>query len=78
MLLRVRTGLGKHPGFLIIDTPGTAEVDEADFAAMAQDIARIHQEYGAQVQILLATARPEARQHLPADRMALPANGAFF
>ncbi len=78
MLLRVRTGLGKHPGFLIIDTPGTAEVDEADFTAMAQDIARIHQEYGAQVQILLATARPEARQHLPADRTALPADGAFF
>lgn len=78
MLLRVRTGLGKHPGFLIIDTPGTSEVDEADFAAMAQDIARIHQEYGTQVQILLATARPEARQHLPVDRTALPADRAFF
>ncbi len=78
MLLRIDEQMGKHPGFLIIDTPGTAEVDEADFIAMAKDLVRIHQQYGGQVQILLATARQEALQHLPAEIVATPADGVFF
>lgn len=65
MLLQVRHGLGRHPGFLIIDTPGTAEVNEVDFIAMTKDLATIHQIYGEQLQILMATARPEALAHLP-------------
>jgi hypothetical protein len=65
MLLNVRHGVGRHPGFLIIDTPGTAEVNEADFIAMTKDLVTIHQIYGAKMQILLATARPEALAYLP-------------
>ncbi len=65
MLLQARHGLGRHPGFLIIDTPGTAEINEADFGAMTKDLARIHATYGEQVQILMATARPEALHYLP-------------
>ncbi len=65
MLLQVRQGVGRHPGFLIIDTPGTAEVNEADFVAMTKDLATIHNIYGDRLQILLATARPEALAHLP-------------
>jgi hypothetical protein len=78
MLLQVRSGLGKHPGFLIVDTPGTAEVNEADFISMNRDLANIHAEYGEQVQILLATARPEAIDHLPAEIVERPVNGTFF
>ncbi|MBX3082457.1 MAG: hypothetical protein KF716_12545 [Anaerolineae bacterium] len=79
MLLQVRSGLGKHPGFLIIDTPGTAEVNDADFVAMNRDLANIHAEYGDQIQILLATARPEALAHLPPDVTEQPAAlGTFF
>jgi len=65
MLLQSRDGLGRHPCFLIIDTPGTAEVNEADFAAMTKDLARVHATYGDQVQILMATARSEALHYLP-------------
>ncbi len=64
-LLGARDGLGRHPTLLIIDTPGTAEVNEADFVAMTKDLARIHALYGDQIQILMATARPEALHHLP-------------
>jgi hypothetical protein len=79
MLLQARAGLGKHPGFLIIDTPGTAEVNHTDFIAMNRDLANIHAEYGDQVQILLATARAEALDHLPAEVVAKPGEqGAFF
>jgi hypothetical protein len=77
MLLQARHGLGKHPGFLIIDTPGTAEVNEADFVAMTQDLARINAEYGDHVQILVATARPEALQFLPPE-VTVSAIGARF
>lgn len=67
MLLQVRTGLGKHPGLLIIDTPGTAEVNDADFVAINRDLANLNAEYGDQVQILMATARPEAIEALPSE-----------
>lgn len=78
MLLQIRAGLGKHPAFLIIDTPGTAEVNDADFIAMTRDLTRFHQDFGSQVQILLATARPEAGDYLPPDTLAKPINGTFF
>jgi len=80
MLLQIRNGLGKHPGFLIIDTPGTAEVDEADFVAMTKDLTRINTEYGTQVQIIMATARQEAIQNLPPEVTATTttAQGVFF
>lgn len=79
MLIQVRAGLGKHPGFLIIDTPGTAEVDEADLVAMTRDLVNIYDEFGDQVQILLATAREEALQYLPpAVVQRTNGEGTFF
>jgi hypothetical protein len=78
-LIQVRAGVGKHPGFLIIDTPGTAEVDAPDLIAMIRELSRVHNEYGDKVQILLATARDEAAEALPVGRIERPsANGAFF
>jgi hypothetical protein len=77
-LLRTNNGVGRHPGFLVIDTPGTSEVDEADFVAITEHIANIHRAYGGQIQILLATARPEAVSYLPAELVAKAENGAFF
>lgn len=78
MLLQVRNGMGKHPAFLIIDTPGTAEVNEADFVAMTRDLASVHSIYGSKLQILLATARPEALEHLPAGVAAVVEDGKTF
>ncbi len=78
MLLHASNGMGKHPGFLIIDTPGTAEVNEADFAAMTRDLANINRVFGSQIQILLATARTEAMEHLPKELTEMPTNGTFF
>ncbi|MHB8626221.1 MAG: ATP-binding protein [Aggregatilineales bacterium] len=81
MLLHVRDGLGRHPGLLIIDTPGTAEVNEADFVAIIKDIASLHDSYGEHLQLLVATARPEALQYLPSGAAATPEtgeHGTFF
>src|SRR5579859_5179222 len=81
MLLHVRDGLGRHPGLLIIDTPGTAEVNEADFVAIIKDIASLHDSYGEHLQLLVATARPEALQYMPSGASAVPQpgeHGTFF
>jgi hypothetical protein len=78
-LLQVRAGMGKHPGLLLLDTPGTAEIDDVDYAAMARDLANIHAEYGENLQLLLATARPEALDHLPGEVVESPrVAGRFF
>lgn len=79
MLIQVRAGLGKHPGFMIIDTPGTAEIDVEDLVAMTRDLTRLHMLYGDKVQILLATARPEVIPSLPAGLIETPqVDGRFF
>jgi energy-coupling factor transporter ATP-binding protein EcfA2 len=78
MLIQVRAGLGKHPGFLIIDTPGTAEVDPSDLVAMVRDLANIYDEYGDRVQVLLATAREEALAHLPTALIQRPGQDEVF
>jgi len=79
MLLQTRSGLGKHPGFLIIDTPGTAEVDSGDLIAMAENLQRIHEHSKDQVQIFLASAREEILTHLPDSAVERPApSGTFF
>jgi hypothetical protein len=80
MLLGTKYGLGKHPGFLIIDTPGTAEVNNIDFIEMAKDLTDMHNQHGDKVQILMATARTEAIDFLPPNAVAVPdaESGAFF
>lgn len=81
MLLHVRDGLGRHPGLLIVDTPGTAEVNEADFVAIIKDLTSLHDRYGEHLQLLVATARPEALDYLPPGAAATPETverGAFF
>ncbi len=78
MLLHIHTGLGKHPGLLLIDTPGTAEVNEADFVAMTRDLTAVNERYGSQIQILMATARPEAIQQLPPEVTVSALQGTFF
>ncbi len=78
MLLHIHTGLGKHPGLLLIDTPGTAEVNEADFVAMTRDLTAVNERYGSQIQILMATARPEAIQQLPPEVTVSALQGSFF
>lgn len=79
MLIQVRNGVGKHPAFAIIDTPGTAEINTSDLIAMVRDLTRINTLYGEKIQLLVATARPETIPHLPPESVAVAGeNGRFF
>jgi hypothetical protein len=55
---RVRGG-GRHPGFLMIDQPGSDEIVDADFEALARVLREIDQEFGNELQIVCFTARPQ-------------------
>jgi hypothetical protein len=52
-------GAGRHPGFLMIDQPGSDEIVDADFAALARVLREIDQAFSAELQIICFTARPQ-------------------
>ena len=60
-LLRVgkERGLGRHPGLLIIDSPGAEEVSDLDLAALLGELQAIAAETQG-LQILVASANPSA------------------
>jgi energy-coupling factor transporter ATP-binding protein EcfA2 len=72
-LFRVGThrGANRHPGLLMIDSPGSEEADADDAAAIFAALYEISQETSG-LQVVVATARPELLAgHVPADRIVL-------
>ncbi len=59
MRLGRKAGLGKHPGFLMVDQPGSAEMVPNDFAALASTLQQIDTELSEELQVICFTARPE-------------------
>jgi hypothetical protein len=59
MRLGREPGLGRHPGFLLVDQPGSGEMVREDFEALAEIFHRVDEELAEQVQIICCTARPE-------------------
>lgn len=66
-LLRVadNLGVGRHPGFLLIDSIGAEETEPKDFASFVKELGLLAEELG--IQIIVASARPEILTHVPAD-----------
>jgi hypothetical protein len=62
MRLGCEAGLGKHPGFLMLDQLGAAEMVPDDLAALAAALKRIEEEYSERVQIICFTAKPQFRE----------------
>lgn len=52
-------GAGRHPGFLMIDQPGSDEMVEEDFSALAHVLREVDQEFGEELQVLCFTARQQ-------------------
>ncbi|KYF76487.1 hypothetical protein BE20_05985 [Sorangium cellulosum] len=69
MRLGCEAGVGRHPGFLMLDQLGTAEMVPTDLQASATALKRIEDEYSDRVQILCFTTRPEFRQATLADKV---------
>lgn len=62
MQLGCEPGYGRHPGFLLIDQLGTAEIVPVDLEASAAALKHIDDNFGEKVQIICCTARPEFRE----------------
>ncbi len=69
MRLSRENGGGRHPGFLIIDQPGSNEMVTADFSELAQVFRQIDQDFGVKIQILCFTARAEFRNATDSTRI---------
>jgi len=73
--LQISQGTGRHPAFLVIDAPGSAEIDQQHFGSILDGLAALQDRLGDQVQILIASTRdkladickPEQLQQLPMD-----------
>jgi hypothetical protein len=52
-------GAGRHPGFVMIDQPGSDEIVDADFEALGRVLSEIDQDFSEEVQIICFTARPQ-------------------
>lgn len=59
MRLGCEPGIGRHPGFLLIDQPGSSEMVTEDFKALADIFYQVDQQYANEMQIICFTARTE-------------------
>jgi hypothetical protein len=54
----IRSGIGRHPGLLIIDSPGAEEVDSGNLQLMLRDLVTLT-DTAPDLQVIIATARGE-------------------
>lgn len=59
MRLGREPGLGRHPGFLLVDQPGSGEMVREDFEALAGIFRRLDEDLAEDVQMICCTAREE-------------------
>ena len=69
MRLGREPGLGKHPGFLLIDQLGSAEMVSEDCASLAGALRTIDRDLGETMQIICFTARLEFATATAADKI---------
>lgn len=71
----IRTGVGRHPGLLIIDSPGAEEVDRGDLELMLEGLVQLTA-IAPQLQIIIATARgQEVASVIPSGQLRLAPAG---
>ncbi len=62
MRLGCEAGVGRHPGFLLLDQLGAAEMVPEDLQKAAAALRKVEQEFSDRVQIICFTAKPEFRE----------------
>lgn len=60
--------VGRFPGLLLVDSPGSEEMIKDDAAEIIAELDALGKEQ-AGLQVVIATARPDLVQHLPAEKM---------
>lgn len=78
LMQRVEAGVGRHPAFLIVDAPGSAEMDEQYLSAITNGFADIENRFGDQVQILIASSKDELLDMFSEDKVENKLEGEFI
>jgi hypothetical protein len=68
---------GHHPGFLMIDQPGTGEMVTEDFIALAKIFCELDSKANFDFQIICATARPEFAEATTPEKFYGPQNPPY-
>jgi hypothetical protein len=68
---------GRHPGFLMIDQPGSAEMVEEDFVELARILRETDRDYADALQIICFTARPSFAEATAPDKLYGPTAGKY-
>jgi hypothetical protein len=72
----IRSGVGRHPGLLIVDSPGAEEVDSKDLRLMVQDLVKLT-DMAPELQVIIATARgQDVASLIPEGQLRLAPPGA--
>jgi len=77
MRLGREPALGRHPGFLLVDQPGSSEMVPEDFAALAEIFRRVDDELADHVQIICCTARREFEGATAPEKVYGPQNPPY-
>jgi hypothetical protein len=75
LVLRTIDHVGRHPGLLIVDAPGSGEMDEQHFSKILQGFSKIKELLSDQVQILIASTREELATVCEGDRLECLSEG---
>jgi hypothetical protein len=77
MRLGREQGLGRHPGLLLVDQPGSAEMVTEDFRALATVLHQLDETLEEQFQVLCFTARSEFSEATRPQKVYGPQAGKF-
>lgn len=69
---------GRHPRFIILDSPAKEEGDKRFIEGIASTLQFIQQNFGDQLQVFVGTAQRELVTAIDADRVEVKPEGEFF
>jgi hypothetical protein len=69
-------GVGRHPGLLMIDSPGAQEVSPQDLEELIAGLEEVSKEFKHLQVFIAALASPAIRNHVPSDRLKYAAGDA--
>jgi hypothetical protein len=79
-MLRIgeRRGVGRHPGLILIDSPGDEEIVDENVTQMFRELDRLASDL-AHLQIFVASARPaQMEDNVSPERLRIATGGAFL
>ena len=79
-MLRIgeRRGVGRHPGLILIDSPGDEEIVDENVTEMFRELDRLASDLE-HLQIFVASARPvQIEDSIPPERLRIATGGAFL